>query len=156
MNDSFFPAYDIGEDVISTFNAINKSNIIAATSAPLYYYRQGSGVTSEFSDKFFQLAQVWDEVVDLTNNEGGRNHEWAMINRARINFTILTQLALAGANTDAHYTEKKHELLKALRRDRKLLLSADIDFRRKIGIQLYCIDYDLTAMLVRKLIKRQQ
>ena len=156
LDNNVFPKYDIGEDVISTFKAINKSYIIATTSKPLYYYRQGSGITTKFNDKYFQLAQVWDEVVDLTYNEIGRSHEWAIINRARINFTLLTQLALAKTITEEHYSEKKQQLLSELKRDRKLLLSADIDYLRKIGIQLYCIDYDFAAMLVRKLIKRQQ
>lgn len=151
-----FPNYEIGEDVISTFKAISKSKKIATTNMPLYHYRQGSGITSSFNDKYFQLIQVWDEVIELAKKEGADCFEWAKINRARINFTLLTQIALAGAHRDNRYTEKKNHLIRELKKTKKVLLSSNIDVLRKIGIQLFCFNYDFTASIVNKLVKRKQ
>ena len=73
---NLFPDFEIGEDVISTFKAINRSNSIATTDLSLYYYRQGSGITTAFNDKYFQLIDVWEEVVNLAKHEEPNYVEW--------------------------------------------------------------------------------
>lgn len=156
IENNMFPSYKIGEDVVSTYKAIINSKLIVSSSAALYYYRQGSGITSTFNDNYFQLIQVWDSVIEIAKERCPTHVEWAKLNRARINFTILSQMALAGVNKDSKYHAVIKKMKGELREDKEKLIHSRIEFSRKVGILLFCSYYNITARLIKLIIKRKQ
>ena len=98
---SFEEKYSIGEDVVSTYKFILKADKIVSSDRVMYFYRQNSGMTARFNDGFFGLIDVWDRVIELTKKSMKEYLPYAYINRYRINYTLLTELALANKHKES-------------------------------------------------------
>lgn len=144
----FDKRFSIGEDVIASYKAIIRSKKIVVSSCPMYFYRKDSGVTSSFNKKYFQLIDVWEEVRRITENIIPQYLEYVYINQARINFTLLTELALSGAYKEAKYKNNVTMLVKQLKKEKQRLLKSDIALSRKILIVLFCTNYKLAAKVL--------
>ena len=135
----------VGEDVIGTYYAIANANTIARLHKIGYwYYINPESVTSSFSQKDFDLISVWDKMVEIT--EGAEpDHEYAKLNRDRINFTLLFRLLTEVPSNERKekYTEQENILRGKLKVSEKELLHSPIVFSRKIIIFLLCHCYPL-------------
>jgi|GEM_PF-5578417 len=117
----------------------------------MYYYRQGSGVTGSFNDKYFDLKQVWNEIYGSAKKEYPQYLEWAKVNKARINFTLLSELALSKEYESGEYKAKREELIKELKKNRRELIKSGISWTRKVLMLFYCANYSLTARIISRL-----
>lgn len=156
LADNQFPPYKVGEDVVSTFKAIVKCKKIVSSDEELYYYRQGSGITSRFNEHYLKLVNVWDDVYNLSKDTCLQYQEWAEINRKRICLTILSEMAISGAYKQRVFSKQKQELLSELEKYKADLLRAPISKSRKILAILFCLNYDFTAKMMHLFVKRRQ
>ncbi len=140
--------FSVGEDVLFSCQAILNARKIALCNQKLYFYRCGSGVTSGFTDAMLKLPDVWEQVVQLCAQKAPQYLDYARINRARSNFTLLTELSLGHCWREPAYRPVVHQCLAELKANRKLLMEADIDLKRKVLIQGYCMDYRLCASIL--------
>lgn len=155
--DFFDERFSIGEDVIASYKAIIRAERIVSSNQKMYFYRKGSGVTSSFNPKYFQLIEVWNQINEITMNYKLNYEEYVRINKARILFTILTEMALSGAYRNKKYKDKTIKLVNQLKNEKRLLLNSDIALSRKILISLFCINYNFSARIISKIsfIERQ-
>lgn len=158
QNNCFERAYSIGEDVITSYKFLLSAKKIVVSNQALYYYRQNSGMTSHFNEKYLLLEDVWNRVADITkDNNLTEYQEYVKINQIRINFTILTEIAIAGEYKNPLYLKRIEHYVKELKKGKKVLLQSGISFNRKILIEFCCHNYGLYAMTIygfRKLLKR--
>ena len=145
-----FPVKLTSEDVFGTYKALLKSNNIVETNQVNYYYRfNENGITGKFSKKDYDLFKIWDFVVEYTNKNAPEYSEYALLNRKRINFTILYRIAKHYKIKELKKMDIVEKLLSELKRDQKFLLSSPIVLSRKIIIFLFCKNYYITSMLIK-------
>ena len=146
IEDDLFPVdCRIGEDVIANYKTLMKTNKIAVSNEKLYnYFQHAEGLTrSGFSSKDFDLINVWDNMLQLTKNT--KYYEYAKINRARTDFTILTRMSM-NVKYDIiidKYEIQYKEMLTNLKRNKKLLIKSKIPLTRKVMIEVMCFNYKL-------------
>ena len=147
----------IGEDVIANYKILTKTKKIVVSSEILYnYFQNNSGLTkSGFSDKDFDLINVWEQMLELTKNT--EYYEYAKLNRYRTDFTILTRMALSMPYNDIikKYGFQQKKMLESLKLNKKVLCKSLIPFTRKIMIQLICWNYKMFCKCI-YLIKREK
>ena len=151
-----FPLYKVGEDVVSAFKAALRSNRIVSSNVPIYYYRQGTGVTSQFNEHYFQLINVWDDVYNLAKQGSKQYQKWADINRKRIRLTILSELAISGEYNEEKHRHNREQLHQELRQNKAELLKAPMAKSRKLLLLMFIINDKQTAWLMNQFVKRRQ
>ncbi len=146
ITDDQYPANLTSEDVLGTYKAILRAKTVTVTTQPLYHYRQNDGsITSSFSTKDFDLLEIWDKVVKYTEKNAPQYLDYAILNRKRINLTLLYRIAINGAANQPDYSTIIRDLMNNLKNDKHTLLHSPIPFTRKILTFLFCINYKLTA-----------
>lgn len=149
-DDTFEEEFTIGEDVVAFYKILLKSNKIVLSNQKMYYYRQNSGMTSKFNEKYFGLKRVWSRIEEITDeNESVKYTSYVKINQARINFTILTEIAISGNNKEQRYRPKINDLLKDLKSNKKILMKSGVAASRKILITVCCLNYNLYSSIAR-------
>ncbi|MCR5148347.1 MAG: glycosyltransferase [Eubacterium sp.] len=148
ISENLFPDdIRIGEDVIGTYKAIaGAEKIIRLNEVGYYYFKNNESATSHFSEMDFDLIFVWDEMERIT--EGVEpDHEYASLNRGRINFTLLLRMItrVTRKNIKKNYREQEQKLLKDMKECEKQLLKAPIIKSRKVMIFMLCHFYPVTA-----------
>lgn len=147
-----YPVGLTSEDVLGTYKALLKAKKIVKTTDELYYYRYNEqSITGSFSKKDFDLLEIWDKVVEYTQQNAPQYIEYAIINRKRINFTLLYRMAKNIPQVELQKMTIAKKLLADLKKDENYLLKADIEFKRKILIYLFCRNYKLSSYIVKKL-----
>ncbi len=151
LRENQFPIGLTSEDVFGTYKALLKSKKIVKSNLKMYFYRiNQSSITGSFSEKDFDLVKIWDLVVEYTKNEAPKYLKYAIINRKRINFTLLYRLAKNLDSKELKNSKRVEELLNELKKDRKLLTKSNIEFKRKVIINLFCLNYFFTAKIIKK------
>lgn len=151
ISEEQYPKGLTSEDVFGTYKAILKSKKIAKVEKEMYFYRYNDqSITGKFSNKDFDLIKIWDMVVKYSKEFAPQYYEWTVLNRKRINFTLLFRMAKNYEVSELRSMEITSKLLKDLKRDKKVLLKADIPISRKIIIVFFCQNYFLFASLLRK------
>lgn len=144
--------YPIGltsEDVLGTYKAILHAGKVVATTQNYYHYRQNSqSITGSFSKKDFDLLTIWDKVIEYTKENAPQYLDYAILNRKRINLTLLYRIATSGATKQSSHNATINDLLKSLRQDKNALISSPIPFTRKILIVMFCTNYKISAKLL--------
>ena len=149
QNECFDNRFLIGEDVIVSYKFLMEARKIVISNQIMYYYRQMSGITSKWNEKQLKLVEVWDEVGKITKQYNAEKYQYYVeVNQARINFTILTELAVRGEYRNPKYSDCIKKLLIELKRNKKMLLRSDIVINRKIMILAACLNYKLYAWTV--------
>ena len=154
--DIFPVQYAIGEDVVASYRILSNADRIVSSSRVMYYYRQMSGVTANFSDKYFQLINVWEDVVTYSSQNHLEDYEFAKINLSRTYFTILSELAISGEYKNDDYSQMVAIYIGELKKRKNDLLNADIAISRKIVMECYIINYKITAFFLNHFMKRRQ
>lgn len=147
----FDERFAVGEDVVASYKAIIKADRIAVSNQKMYFYRQMSGVTGLFNDKYFQLIDVWKKVGEITEERVKKYLPYVKINQERIYFTLLTELAVSGGYKNPNYKEQIAFLLNSLKKGKRLLLKSDIAVSRKVLIFVFCLNYRLCAFVLEKM-----
>ena len=149
----------VGEDVLGTYYAIaNTQSIAKIEKIGYYYFNNPESATAHFSEKDFDLLKVWDRMVEITQ-EKEPEHSYAVINRERINFTLLLRLLteVPAKERNSSFREQQMLLRNNLKQCEKALLGSPIVRSRKIMIYLLCHFFPLMElgggifMLLRKL-----
>ena len=141
------PGIRVGEDVVGTYRAIIKARkIVALRDVGYYYFINPESATGEFSEKDFDLIEVWDQMVRITKGVKP-DHTFALLGRKRINFTLLLRLLtqVPAKEIEAKYGTQQRRLLRDLRRYEDELLHSPVIMSRKIMIFLLCHLYDPVA-----------
>ena len=148
LPEDLYPAgIRIGEDVVGTYKAISQTEKIASLrDVGYYYYENPDSVTGSFSDKDFDLLDVWDRMVEITKGKDPE-HKYALLGRDRINFTLLLRLItrVPADEIRKRFSSREKRLLRDLRRCEKRLLKAPIVTSRKLMIVLLCHMYKPAA-----------
>ena len=135
----------IGEDVASTFKVLMKTEKIVHIRRTYYYYWENpNSATARFSNRDFDLLQVWDDVAKTCRKER-KYYSYAKLNRERLNYTLLMRMALAMPYDEilTKYGDQYRKLYRDLIRSEKMLLRAPIPVSRKITIAMMCRNYRL-------------
>lgn len=140
--------YPIGltsEDVEGTFKALIKCQRIVNVNYPYYYYfiNENSITGKKFSNKHFDLLQIWDNVIDICQKNKPEYLQMAILNRKRIDYTLLMRMAmqLSYKEIENEYKEETEKLLIDLKSNRKYLLNSQIPISRKATIIMICTNY---------------
>ena len=148
LPEDLYPAgIRIGEDVVGTYKAISQTEKIASLrDVGYYYYENPDSVTGSFSDKDFDLLDVWDRMVEITKGKDP-DHKYALLGRDRINFTLLLRLItrVPADEIRKRFSSREKRLLRDLRLCEKRLLKAPIVTSRKLMIVLLCHMYKPAA-----------
>ena len=141
-----YPVGLTAEDVYGTYKALLKAKKIVKTTETLYFYRYNNqSITGSFSKKDLDLLKIWDLVVEYTNKYKPEYIEYAIINRKRINFTLLYRYAKTYSSKELKQNATVKKLLKDLKNDEKMLLKSKIEIKRKILIFFFCRNYYLVS-----------
>lgn len=147
-----YPVGLTSEDVLGTYKALLKAKTIVKTTDELYYYRYNEqSITGSFSKKDFDLLEIWDKVVEYTKENAPQYEDCAVINRKRINFTLLYRMAKNVPQEELDEMDIAKKLLFDLKQDEADLLKANIEFKRKILIYLFCRNYKFSSYVIKKL-----
>lgn len=141
-----------GEDVEVTFHALLATGRIARADGAVYYYYQNTqGLTlGRFHPRQLQLRLVWDRIVARCRAEAPELLDWARINRARTDFTLLTRIILADdPAVDVQCAREMEEMRRDLAGNRALLLSAPLPIGRRVAILALSLNYPLTCRVMR-------
>ena len=138
------------EDVVGTYKALLKANSIVEINYPYYYYFYNeNGITGgKFSEKDFDLIKIWDEVVKISN----RNNtyvDYAILNRCRIDYTLLMRMALKVdfKKIESNYKNQYQKLFSDLRKNKKKLLMSSMPFTRKVTLVMLLSNFKLFCNL---------
>lgn len=145
------------EDVPSTFMYIlNTSKVVISDKVIYNYFVNLDGLSAKFSNRHFDVLKGWDMVVAKANQSEDTDYRhWAMFNRKRANFALLTELALSD-NYNQVKTDNANmvdELAKAVRKDCLTLLRGPMPLNRKPLVLAFALHYGLTAGMLNKLLQ---
>ena len=156
VTNDIYPDGFTDEDVEGTFKALLKSDCIVETTRKCYYYRienDGSITAPIFNEHRMDYLTICDHVMALAYTTGDDEIvEWAKLFRYRADFGVLSRLAVMKVSDDMKdkVEEIKNELVTNLRKHYRKLIQADIPLSRKILITCFCLNYDITARLLKK------
>lgn len=144
----FPPGIRVGEDVVGTYRAVRPlQKILRIRAVGYFYYTNPESVTSRFSDRDFDLIDVWNLVVHDT--EGIEpDIGYAVLNRERVYFTLLFRMITELSRKERQqYQTQENQLLQELRACEKNLLHSEIVLSRKALIILLCHCYPAASCL---------
>ncbi|MFH0401305.1 glycosyltransferase [Streptococcus sp. A23] len=145
------------EDVPSTFMYILNASKVAISDKVIYnYFVNLDGLSAKFSNRHFDVLKGWDMVVDKANKSGDLDYQnWAVFNRKRANFALLTELALSEnySQVKADNVVMVDELAKAVREDCLTLLQGPMPLNRKPLVLAFALNYSFTAGVLNKLLQ---
>lgn len=141
-----------GEDAEVTFNVfLCAERVVRTDLARYYYYQNKKGLTlGRFSPGQLSLRSVWDRIEDKCNADALDLLQWAQINRARTDFTLLMRIVLSADGTvDQQCVDVEREMLAGMKKNYRTLLCAQIPFDRKVAITAMVMHYPLFKRCVR-------
>ena len=145
IQNDLYPKGLTSEDVQGTFKTLIRSNKIVSVNYPYYYYfiNDNSITGKRFADKDFDLLQIWDNVVEICKDNKPEYLDMAILNRNRIDYTLLMRMAMQLSNREiiSKYEEETIKLITNLKKNKKELLKSRIPISRKITIFMICNNY---------------
>ncbi|HFI0214452.1 TPA: glycosyltransferase family 2 protein [Streptococcus suis] len=148
------------EDVPSTFMYIlNSSKVVISDKVIYNYFVNLDGLSAKFSNRHFDVLKGWEMVVAKANQSEDTDYQhWAMFNRKRANFALLTELALSDnySQVKSDNANMVDELAKAVRKDCLTLLRGPMPLNRKPLVLAFALHYGLTAGMLNKLLQMKR
>ena len=145
------------EDVPSTFMYIlNASKVVISNKVIYNYFVNLDGLSAKFSNRHFDVLKGWDIVVAQANQSGDSDYQkWAMFNRKRANFALLTELSFSEnyRQVKADNAIMVDDLAKAVRKDCLTLLKGPMPLNRKPLVLAFALNYSFTAGALNKLLQ---
>lgn len=146
IEEDLYPEGLTSEDVVGTLKAFIKADKIAEIHYPYYYYFINPGsITGHFSRLDFDLIPIWNQAIRICRDRQPEYEKYAVLNRKRIDFTLLTRLAvnLPYDTIMCNYRKETAKLLADLKANKLFLLRENIPASRKICIVFICRNYPL-------------
>lgn len=147
-----YPINLTSEDVVGTYKTLLKSQkIVEINQIYYYYYYNPESITLKgFSKKDLDLIKIWDMVIEITNKNNQKYLEMAKFNRYRVDYTLLMRMAskLSFKQINKRYKDEYIEMLKNLKKHKKILLKGKIPFSRKITIIFICYNYKMFVIIL--------
>ena len=93
-----YPVGMLNEDVEGMFKAVLKSEKIAETNKIGYFYYENSESISrkKFGENFLSLHNVWERILEISQNSAPEYVDYVKYNLIRSDFTILVDMILYG------------------------------------------------------------
>ena len=107
-----------------------------------------------FLDRAMEKLEVSEENEIVHAASAEHYYPYVEINQARINFTILTEIAVAGENNNPKYKKRIDYYLQKLKSNKKMLLKSGVALNRKIMIWLACTNYGIYSKLIYRLTRK--
>lgn len=146
--------YREGEDTFGVLKTVFSSNKICYIPEKLYFYRMNeNSVTAKYSDTDLELICVWDDIIKFVSKTNKKYLEYAVLNRKRINFTLLMRMCLNVSIDKLKNDITAKKLLDELKSDEKYLLKSQISRDRKLLIYLFCRNYIFVAAILKSINK---
>lgn len=141
----------VGEDTLAMYYMLKKIKQVNYVKLPLYFYIDNNmNVSNNFSEKDFDLLKVWN-IIYADSEKEQKYVDYVKINKCRIDYTLLMRMALNYDIDDIKKMDKHKALLESLKKNKKILLKADIPINRKITIFLFCKNYYFFANIIKKI-----
>lgn len=102
----------LNEDVEATYDFFNRADNMISSNRKLYHYQINlEGIThSQFTENDLEYLKVWDRIVRRVEKENPDYYKYALINRKRADFTMLSKLVLYGydkKDSNIHIVKRK-------------------------------------------------
>lgn len=126
----------ISEDVAANFEFLSHSKkMVSSDKVSYFYFVNRNGVTkSSVTKKDLEYIHVWERIAGKVSQEYA---EYAEINLARANFTILTKMLLSGYDKkDAVLVEEKRKMKQEVRKNFWKLMLWRMPVSRKVLLGL--------------------
>ena len=150
LTEEQYPLDLTSEDVLGTYKAILKANKIVVSDLIGYYYRiNNQSITGQFSSKDYDLITIWNMVLEYTKKNAPQYYDYALINRMRIDFTLLYRISINMNSKLLKKDKMVKKLLLDLKQNEKYLLKSNIAFSRKIIIFMFCRNYFFCAKILK-------
>lgn len=153
-----FPVGLTNEDVPTIFEIALSSDKIAYSNKIVYnyFFNENSITTQKFSEKRLDLLKIWDTIIEISQDKKCSSwvKKYALLNRYRANFGILTNLATSHLSLSEKkiFIERHDYILKDLRKEYIKLMKAKIPKSRKVLITLYCLNYNFSLTFIHLLV----
>lgn len=141
IKDCRFLEGDITEDMFFNYQVYCQCERYALSNQKKYYYFSNpNGVTrTKLGKKDLALLGNWDSIVDDIRNRKPEMDQYAIINRWRADYTLLSKKVLYGYDKNEINYEVLNGLLFDLRKHRKALLNSGmLDWKRRILLVYIC------------------
>lgn len=147
------------EDVPSMFMYLLKASKIVVSNKVIHnYFVNQKGLSAEFSIRHLDVLKGWDMVKEMAVQSGDSDYvEWAIFNRKRANFSLLTELALS-RNFKYLSEELKPQILdmtNELRKDIVILILGSMPLNRKALLPLWMTHYFFFAGILNKFLRKR-
>lgn len=142
LNGIVFLENRINEDILFTYELINKANGIVFVDNVLYYYFfNRNGITyKKFNKQKLDLLEIWDIVKNKVEIEHPEYINLCQSNCMRVRFTLLSKMYLNNYNKKDKELNDIHNYLKQyVRKNYKELLKLNMSLSRKILVILLII-----------------
>ena len=153
-----YPVGMLNEDVEGMFKAVLKSEKIAETNKIGYFYYENSESISrkKFGENFLSLHDVWERILEISQNSAPEYVDYVKYNLIRSDFTILVDMILYGdKETDNIFSIERKNINKRLKTNIGILLKSPMQIKRKILMLLVCYFYLPIRFMVRTIKNRK-
>lgn len=129
----------ISEDVAASFDFFTRARQMVNSDKVLYFYfvNQNGVTKSPVTKKDLEYIHVWERITEKVSRD---YTEYAEINLARANFTILSKMLLSGYDKkDISIVEQRNAMKQQLRKDFWRLLRWKMPLSRKVLLIIVCL-----------------
>ncbi|MGL5969310.1 MAG: glycosyltransferase family 2 protein [Kluyvera sp.] len=150
LQEQQYPVGLTAEDVVGTFRYLLRANkIVQSDKVTNFYYINPNSITADFNiKKAKDLISIWDIVV-AESQSSTLFKPWAILNRARIDFTILFHIALSN---DYNNLIKEqvfiNDLLSGLKKNKRFLLDSNMPYNRKLFMLIFVANYKTASKII--------
>lgn len=144
IDDCRFPEGKITEDMLFNYRVYcNCKKYVLSNQKKYYYFYNPDGVTRKIlGEKDLALLTNWDSIVEDIRSRKPEMTQYALMNRWRADFTLLSKAFLYGFDeneiSEVYLTDLKTQVKK---HRRYLFRSRMLDWKRKILLVLVCSRY---------------
>lgn len=142
----------IHEDIDYKYKVLRDcKKMIVSNQVKYYYWQEGNSTSSgALKKKDFQLYEAGEALYNLTKDETyGKIAYYGNVKKARTAFSLLCKMVIWGVgDSDLHENEIYPQLVKELRKNLFLLLSAPIGIKRKLVALSLSVSYRLTKAFI--------
>lgn len=142
----------IHEDIDYKYKVLRDSHKMIITNQIKYcYWQEGNSTsTGSLKERDFQLYEAAEELSKMTQAETyGKIAYYGRVKKARTSFSLLCKMLIWGIGDDSlNEKEIAHRLIKELRSNITILLTAPLGLKRKLVILSLGISYKMTKGIV--------
>lgn len=153
VKDIKFREGKINEDIDYNYKVLRRANRLAVSNQVKYFYYQNheSLSTGGLKKRDYDLYEAASELLKLTSEETFKDIKFlGEVKFARTPFSLLSKIAYYGisdSSINKHIIVSK--LTDELRMNYKILLRAPIDIMRKLLVIMFCVNFEISELVIR-------